>query len=74
MEISNLNKAKDFLFKAATFYNEVGNKARKQNDYEDAMNQFILALDCVRKANNGTENYEQALILENIGNILRLKG
>ena len=33
-----------------------------------------MALDCIRKSNNGTENYEQALILENIGNVLRLRG
>ena len=38
LEIQNLNKAKDFLFKAATFYNEVGNKERKQNNYEEALN------------------------------------
>lgn len=58
MEINNLNKAKDYLFKAGVAYNEVGNAHRKENEYDEAMNYFVEALDCIRKSNNGAENYE----------------
>lgn len=41
---------------------------------EGSIKNYETAIECVRKANNGEDTSELALLLENIGNIYKMKG
>lgn len=74
LEYNDAMRAKDYLVRASVIYNELGHKCRANCLLEGSIKYYEMAIDCIRKANNGTESCELALLLENIGNAFRLKG
>jgi hypothetical protein len=52
----------------------MGHELREKSNLEGGLKYYELALDAQRKANNGEDTYEVAILLENIGNTCRLKG
>ncbi|CAK67987.1 unnamed protein product (macronuclear) [Paramecium tetraurelia] len=74
IDINNLSSAQDYFMKASILYNEIGHQLREQGKLNEALDNYERALDCVRKAHNGDDSYEGALLLENLANGYRLQG
>lgn len=74
MEINNIHSAQDYFMRASVLYNEIGHQYRKDGDTQEAIQAYQTSLDCIRKAHNGEDSYEGALMLENLGNVYRMKG
>ncbi len=60
--------------RASVIYNETGHEFRKKSLLDGSIKYYEIAIECVRKANNGEDTLELALLLENIGNIYKMKG
>ncbi|EAR97278.2 tetratricopeptide repeat protein (macronuclear) [Tetrahymena thermophila SB210] len=72
--LNDVYRAKDYFMKASVIFNEEGHECRKRSQLEGAIRYYEIAIECVRKGNNGEDTSELALLLENIGNIYKMKG
>ncbi|EGR28186.1 hypothetical protein IMG5_181150 [Ichthyophthirius multifiliis] len=74
LELNDVYKSKNFFMRASVIYNETGHEFRKKSLLDGSIKYYEMAIECVRKANNGEDTLELALLLENIGNIYKMKG
>lgn len=66
LEINDLNRAQDYLIRASTVLNDMGNKARSfgsTGQIDVSIIYFERAIECMRKSANGDETTELALLL-----------
>jgi len=74
LAINDLQRAKEYMLRASVLYNEQGHVRKEGNDLKEAIEYYEKGIDCTRKAYNGENSLELALLIENTANVIRSVG